>query len=195
MSQYRKWHNVRNQPQFNIHSPLHSNPPVRPDAEFIRGHYRQIILEGEEISNAEVQGIVDGDPVLVVGHIIQRFVDVYLYLSLITSSFVLSYKLIRYIYIRTHTVETGNEFSINDDERTGNYELNVARHAFSCSMRSVRLLQYPPACMRSMPWLYTSSFDVSILLMLLGFPTWAQNGVTFRTFCCLFCHSSFSVLR
>jgi hypothetical protein len=25
----------------------------------------------------------------------------------------------------------------NDDEKTDNYELNVVRHAFSCSMRSV----------------------------------------------------------
>jgi hypothetical protein len=66
----------------------------------------------------------------------------------------LSYrKLIRYTC--TQTVETGNEFSISDDEKTANYELNVARHAFSCSMRSVRLLQY--SCMRCIPWLYTTS--------------------------------------
>ncbi len=63
------------------------------------------------------------------------------------------HKLIR--YIRMHTVETGNEFSISDDEKTDNYELNVARHAFSCSMRSVSLLQY--SCMTNMPWLYKSS--------------------------------------
>ncbi len=49
-----------------------------------------------------------------------------------------SEKLIRYM---CHTVETGNEFSVNNDEKADNYELNLARHAFSCSMRSVCLLQ------------------------------------------------------
>jgi hypothetical protein len=66
--------------------------------------------------------------------------------------FLLLQKLIR--YIRTHTVETGNEFSVDDDEKADNYELNLARHAFSCSMRSVRLLQN--SCKRSMPWLHKS---------------------------------------
>ena len=55
------------------------------------------------------------------------------------------HKLIRYM---RHTVETGNEFAVINDEKADNYELNLARHAFSCSMRSVRLLQN--SCMRSM---------------------------------------------
>ncbi len=65
---------MRNQPQFNIHPPLHSNPPVRLDAEFVREHYRQLIFERKERSNADVQDIVDGDPMLVVVHIIRRLV-------------------------------------------------------------------------------------------------------------------------
>jgi hypothetical protein len=83
------------------------------------------------------------------------------------------------MYTYALTVETGNEFSISKDEKTDNYELNVARHAFSCSMRLVCLY----SCMRSTPWLYKKFFDISILFVLLGFPTWAQNGVTFATCC------------
>ncbi len=83
-------------------------------------------------------------------------------------------------YLPTHTVERGNEFDVNDDEKTDNYELNLARQAFSCSMRSICLLQY--SCTRSISSLYKKVCDVSIVFMLLlGFPTWAQNGVTFAT--------------
>jgi hypothetical protein len=74
-----------------------------------------------------------------------------IYFSWVASSSTFC-KLIR--YLRTHIVETGNEFSISDDEKTDNYELNVARHAFSCSMRSVHLLC---SCMTSVPWLNKSS--------------------------------------
>ncbi len=64
-------------------------------------------------------------------------------------------------YIRMHTVETGNEFNVYDDEKADNYDLNLARHAFSCSMRSVRLLQN--SCMRSMPWLHKGSVTYLLL--------------------------------
>ncbi len=74
MSQYRKWRNVCNQPQFKIHPPLHSNPPVRHDADFVLEHYRQLVFERKESSNADVQGIVDGFSMHVVGHFIRRFV-------------------------------------------------------------------------------------------------------------------------
>ena len=76
MSQYRKGAHVRNQPQFDILSPIYSNPPVRPDADFVREHYCQRTFDRKESEseNADVQGIVDGDSMLVVGHIIRRFV-------------------------------------------------------------------------------------------------------------------------
>ena len=72
---------MHNEPQFNIHPPLHSNPLVRPDAEFVGEHYRQLIFERKERSNDDVQGIVDGDPMLVVGHIIRRCVGLFMFIA------------------------------------------------------------------------------------------------------------------
>ena len=81
MFQYGKWHYVRHQPQFDLHPPLHSNPPVRPDAGFIREHYLRLICEPKECPRAGIQGIVDGDPMLVVGHIIRRFVGLFMFIA------------------------------------------------------------------------------------------------------------------
>ena len=64
---------MRNQPQFDILSPLYSNPPVWPGAEFVRGHNG---WEPKEIPRAALEGLVGGDSMLADGNIIRRFVCV-----------------------------------------------------------------------------------------------------------------------
>ncbi len=71
MSQHRKGTHVCNQPQFDLLSPLYSNPPLWPGAGFVRGHNG---CEPQEIPRADLEGLVGGDPVLADGNIIRRFV-------------------------------------------------------------------------------------------------------------------------
>jgi hypothetical protein len=112
---------VRNQPQFDLLSPLHSNPPVRPGAEFVRGHNG---CEPKEIPRADLEGLVGGNPVLADGNIIRRFVWVQRCILCAAYRFLVSYDK------RMPSVECRENC-----ETSENYHLNVARHAFSCSMR------------------------------------------------------------
>jgi hypothetical protein len=62
----------------------------------------------------------------------------------------------------------------SDDENNDNYDLNVARHAFKCSMRFKRYWHI--LCM-SECWNESIcgfvSFRVLLLVCCAGFPTWA----------------------
>ncbi len=71
MSQHREGTHMRNQPQFDLLSPLYSNPPLWPGAGFVRGHNS---CEPKEIPRADLEGLVRGDSVLADGNIIRRFV-------------------------------------------------------------------------------------------------------------------------
>jgi hypothetical protein len=64
----------------------------------------------------------------------------------------------------------------NDDTTTDNYQLNVARHAFSCSMR---FGQFHHAGASALPWSYHQILRYVRFFILLGFPTWVLNGVIF----------------
>ncbi len=124
MSQYRKGTHVRNQPQFDFLSPLYSNPPVWPGEDFARGHNG---WEPKEIPRADLEGLVGGHPMLADGSIIWRFV-------LSSLMYVMGHlRFPRFSrYERISSVECGENC-----ETSENYQLNVARHAFSCSMRFV----------------------------------------------------------
>ncbi len=58
----------------SIRSPLHSNQPVWPDAELVRGYYWQT---QKQSSNQDWYGIADGDSMTAVGHVIRRIVWVH----------------------------------------------------------------------------------------------------------------------
>ncbi len=124
MSQYRKGTHVRNQPQFDILTPLYSNPPVWPGAEFVHGHNG---WEPKEIPRTDLEGLVGGDPMLADGSIIWRFVWVHTCMSWAAYGFLVSHNK------RMPSVECRK----NCETRIcyESYHLNVARHAFSCSMR------------------------------------------------------------
>ncbi len=67
-----------------------------------------------------------------------------------------------------------------DCKRSENYQLNVARHAFSCSMRSGLIWSILCSCMRIMPSSYQivcSCMRIMPSMYLAGFSTWAPNGV------------------
>jgi hypothetical protein len=121
MSQYRKGTHVRNQPQFYILSPLYSNPPVWPGAEFVRWHNG---WKPKEIPRADLEGLVVGNPMLADGNIIRRFV---------LSSYM--YVMGRLLMVSSFRLLTISVECREDCEASENYHLNVARHAFSCSMR------------------------------------------------------------
>ncbi len=137
MSQHRKGTHVRNQPQFGIISPLYSNPPVWLGAEFVRGHHG---WEPQEIPRADLEGLVGGDPMLADGNIIRRFADSYIH---VTGRLWFP----RFSW-QTHTV---NQLNV---ARTVKYQLNVTRHAFSCSMRFGPIWSVWCSCMRIMPSWY-----------------------------------------
>ncbi len=121
MSQYRKGTHVRYQPQFDILSPLYSNPPVWPGEEFVRRHNG---WGPKEIPRADLEGLVGGDPMLADGNIIRRFVWVHTCMLWAAHGFLISHD------ERMPSVECRENC-----EASENYQLNVARHAFSCSMR------------------------------------------------------------
>ncbi len=137
MSQYRKGTYVRNQPQFDILSPLYSNPPVWPGAQFVHEHKG---WEPKQIPRAGVEGLVGGDPMLADGNIIRRFVWVQRCLSWVAYGFLVSH------HKRMPSVECRENC-----EASENYHLNVARHAFSCSMRFGALAC--PLCRRRIKFL------------------------------------------
>ncbi len=160
MSQYRKGGHVRNQPQFDIRSPLYSNSPVWPGADFVREHNGS---EPKEIRRADLEGLVGGGAMLADGNIIRRFVWVLRFMSWIAYGFLVSHDK------RMLSVECRENCKTNE-----NYHLNVARHAFSCSMRfgPIRPVWY--SCMRIMPYQVLKMY---LCCLTSGFPTWASNGV------------------
>ncbi len=138
MSQYRKGNHVRNQPQFDILSPLYSNPPVWSGAEFVRGYNGR---ETKEISRAALEGLVGGDTMLADGNIIRRFVWVHKCMAWAAYGFLVSHD------YRMPSVECHENCGTID-------ELNVARHAFSCSMRFGPIWFDWCSCIRIMPSSY-----------------------------------------
>ncbi len=76
-------------------------------------------------------------------------------------------------------------------ETSENYQLNVARHAFSCSMRFGSIWSVWCSSTRIMPSLYQALKCICFVWQS-GFPTWAPNGV--GIICTFFWVSSLSSL-
>ena len=71
-----------------------------------------------------MEGLVGGDPMLADGNIIQRFVWVHTCMSWVAYGFLVSHDK------RMPSVECWENCETSEND-----QLNVARHAFSCSMR------------------------------------------------------------
>ena len=140
MSQYRKGAHVRNQPQFDILSPLYSNPPVWHGANFVREPNGS---EHQEIPRADLEDLVDGDPMLADGNIIRRFVWVHRCMLWVAYGFLVS-----------HDKHMPSVECRENCETSENYQLNVARHVFSCSMRFGPIRYVWSSCMCIMPSSY-----------------------------------------
>ncbi len=73
MIQHRRGLDVRDQPQFGIHHPLYSNPPLRLDARFV---LQDFFVSGRRSSDAAMendsQADIDGPTMLAVDHILRR---------------------------------------------------------------------------------------------------------------------------
>ncbi len=177
MSQYGKGTHVRNQPQFDILSPLYSNPHVWPGAEFVRGHNG---WEAKAIPRADLEGLVGGDPMLADGNIIWRFVWVHSFMPWVAYGFLISHD--------NHMCRQWNAARTVRQATTINSMWRGMRFRAQCKV-PFDLVCF--SCMRIMPSPYQILRGVCFV-WLSGFSTWAPNGVGIT--CTFFLSIFFNVL-